>query len=150
MVDDNPHRPGAEPNSEPEPGSESTSGDPDANLSILGRIFNRKLPLETETTRFILANALDVFMTYLALSYSAAGRTSRLIGEGNPIARWFINRWGPKGMVFLKFTVVAFVVVLAQIIAQRKMSSARRLLNFGTILVTCVVIYSFILLLRAL
>lgn len=133
-----------------DPDSELPPVDDKKTSFSISRIFGTQLPLESETTHFILVNALDVFMTYLALSYSAAGRTSRLIGEGNPIARWFLHRWGPRGMVYLKFSVVLFVVLLTQYIAQRKMSSARRLLNFGTVVVGCVVIYSLILLLRAL
>jgi len=116
----------------------------------LSRILGRKLPLEAETTRFILVSALDVFMTYLALRYSEEGKTSRVIGEGNAIAGYFINRWGIRGMVYFKFAGVTVVVLLAQIIAQHKMTSARRLLNFGSIVVSCVVIYSLVLLLKAL
>lgn len=134
------------------PGNESQSPvkPEDSKPSLWQRMIGRNLPLENECALFILVSALDVFMTYLALRYSEEGRTSRIIGEGNPIAAYFINRWGIKGMVYFKFTIVAFVVVLAQWIAQRQMSSARRLLNFGTILVACVVIYSLLLLLNAL
>ena len=116
----------------------------------IGRVFGTKLPLETETVRFIFANAMDLFVTYLALNLSASGRTSRPIAEGNPIPLWFINRWGVKGMVYFKFAMVVFIVLLAQYVAQRKMTSARRLLNFGTVVVGGVAIYSVWLLVRAL
>lgn len=116
----------------------------------ISRLFGTKLPLETETTRFIFANAMDLFVTYLALNMSASGRTSRPIAEGNPIPLWFINRWGVKGMIYFKFGMVLFIVLLAQYVAQRKMTSARRLLNFGTIVVSGVVVYSLWLLIRAL
>lgn len=116
----------------------------------IARLFGTKLPLEAETTRFVLANAMDVFVTYLALNMSASGRTSRPIAEGNPIPLWFINRWGVTGMVYFKFGMVLFIVLLAQYVAQRKMTSARRLLNFGTIVVSAVVVYSLCLLVRTL
>ena len=115
----------------------------------LSRVLGRKLPLEAETTRFILASALDVFMTYLALRYSEDGRTSRVIGEENAFAAFFIHRWGIRGMVYFKFAGVTFVVLLTQIIAQHRMTTARRLLDFGAIVVSCVVIYSLVLLLKS-
>ncbi len=99
-------------------------------------IFRGHLPLETETAWFILANAGDVFMTYILLSIS------RQFVEGNPIARYFLYSWGPKGLIYFKFCVVAFVVVVAQVIARRKIVVARRLLNFGTLFVGGVVAYS--------
>jgi hypothetical protein len=115
----------------------------------LFRVLGRKLPLEAETTRFVLASALDVFMTYLALRYSEEGRTSRVIGEGNAFAAFFIHRWGIRGMVYFKFSSVTFVVLLAQVIAQHRMTTAKRLLDFGAIVVSCVVIYSLVLLLKS-
>ena len=117
--------------------------------SLVRRLFGRSLPLETETTLFILASALDVFMTHIVLTYSEARFTSYVIGEGNPVARYFINHWGPQGMVYFKFSVTAVVVLLAQAIAIRRLRVAKRLLDFGTALVACAVIYSFVLLLHA-
>ena len=101
-----------------------------------------QLPLETETARFVLASALDVFMTYLLI------RNPDRFVESNPVALYFLNHWGVKGMVWFKFGTVAFVCVLAQIIARRKPETARGLLNLATVVVGAVVLYSLLLYLR--
>lgn len=105
------------------------------------RRFFGRLPLETETARFIGVSALDVFFTYLLLAYGG-------YYEANPIAWWFIAGWGIKGMVYFKFGMVALITVLAQLIAVRHLVAARRVLNFGTLVVSVVVIYSLTLLVR--
>lgn len=112
-----------------------------------GNLFRRSLPLETETARFILVSVLDIVMTYLVIRYSHEGRTFALIGEGNPLPAMFISRWGIPGMVVFKMIIVAFVTVLAQVIARYSILKARFMLNFGTVIVSCVVCYSLWLLL---
>ena len=107
-----------------------------------GRAFwNHQLPLERETCIFILVNALDVFMTYLLL-------VTGNFRESNQLANYFIAGWGIKGMVYFKFTLVAVVTVIAQIVARKKMSTGRNLLNFGSLIVAGVVIYSIALFTR--
>ena len=69
--------------------------------------------------------------------------------ESNPIARFFINSWGPKGMVYFKFVMVAAVFVIVQIIAHRRVETAKKVLNFAIIAVGAVVTYSAVLYLRA-
>ena len=105
-------------------------------------IFRAHLPLEHETAWFIMVNALDVFMTYLLL------RTGEF-RESNGVANWFLMRYGIQGMVYFKFVLVGVVAVIAQIVARKKLRTGRWLLNVGTMLVGAVVIYSFILMIRA-
>ena len=116
--------------------------------SIWQTVFSKRLPLERETALFIMVSALDTFMTYLILRYSAEERTTAVLWEGNPFADYFVRHWGIRGMVYFKFTLVAVVTVIAQIIARERIETARRLLNFATLIVVAVVIYSLILLLR--
>lgn len=104
-------------------------------------ILGGQLPLENETVWFVLVSALDVFMTYLLVRQPH-------ITEGNPVAAFFLNHWGVKGMVYYKFFMVAFVAVIAQVIARKREDIARRLLQFATIVVGAVVIYSLVLYLR--
>jgi hypothetical protein len=99
------------------------------------------LPLETETSRYVLVSALDVFLTYLLIRQPH-------FTEANPLALYFINHWGVKGMVWFKFGLVAFVCVLSQAIARHKPEAACRLLNFATLVVGAVVAYSVMLYLR--
>ena len=114
---------------------------PSARPTIWQILFRRKLPLEQETTWFIFVNLLDFILTYLILQ--RGGFT-----EGNPIALFFLYSWGIKGMLYFKCALVTVVVVLAQIIAAKKVEAARRLLNLGTLIVTCVLFYSLSLLLK--
>lgn len=104
-------------------------------------ILRGHLPFEHETALFLMVSVFDVLMTYLML------RSGRFY-EANPVARFFINHWGPRGMVYFKFVVVAFVCILTQIIATRKPVLAERVLQFATVIVSCVVVYSLILFVR--
>ena len=104
-------------------------------------LLGRQLPLEAETVWFLLVSALDVFMTYLLIRQPG-------FTEGNPVAAFFINHWGIKGMVYYKFFMVAFVAVITQIIARQREDIAARLLQFATVVVGGVVVYSLALYLR--
>ena len=122
-----------------------TSEDPPKNKPRLKNrnFLLRHLPLEHETALYLLVSAFDVFMTYLLL------RTDRAV-EANPIARFFLNHWGIRGMIYFKFSLVAFVCVVTQIIANRKETTARRILYLAIAVVSVVVIYSLVLYVRIL
>lgn len=94
-----------------------------------------------ELIAFVFVNALDVFATYWLLAHGG-------YRESNPIALFFINHWGIRGMVYFKFGVVAFVCVLAHIVGMANPRLASRFLIFGTLLVAGVVVYSLVLYLR--
>lgn len=98
------------------------------------KIFDGQLPLQTETNVFILANVMDVYMTYVLLRHGAI--------EANPFANYILQQWGFNAMVWFKLVIVAFVCVIAQLIATRRIGTARGLLFFGTFLVSVVVLYS--------
>ncbi len=110
--------------------------------SLFQKLFRNQLPLESETTIFILVSALDIFMTWILLSGDG-------FRESNPIAKYFLDRWGRKGFVGFKFASVTVVCVIAQIVATKNLRLARMVLLFGTIVVGAVVVYSFMLWLRA-
>ena len=99
-------------------------------------IWVRQLPLETETCFFILANALDVVMTYILLNHSPEFQ------ESNQVANYFLTKFGFKAMIYFKFALVAFVTIVAQIIARTHLETARWVLITGTIIVGVVVAYS--------
>ena len=96
--------------------------------------LTRKIPLQDETSYFILVNVLDIFMTYILLRFGAI--------EANPIANFFLERFGFNGMIFFKLAVTAGVCVIAQIIALKSIAKARAVLALGTVLVGLVVAYS--------
>lgn len=104
-------------------------------------LLTGRLPLETETTVFILVNMLDFFATYWLLQHSNELGV-RPFTESNPVARFFLDRWGIKGLLGFKLAIVVFVCVVAQIVALRREATGRRLLQFGTVVVFGVVVYS--------
>lgn len=100
----------------------------------MSSFLTRKLPLQDQTTIFILVNVLDIFMTYILLRFGAI--------EANPIANFFLARFGFNGMIFFKLTITAGVCVIAQLIAVESIAKAKGLLAVGTLLVGSVVVYS--------
>lgn len=91
--------------------------------------------MEMEKAIFVLFNLLDIAMTFLLLQTGA-------FYESNPIANYVMNGWGFIGMVVFKLTMVAFVMMLANIIATKSTRSAKFLLWVGTAIVMGVVFYS--------
>jgi hypothetical protein len=102
-----------------------------------------ELPMESETTMFILVSVLDIVMTWYLISHS-----NRQVVEANPVAAFFLYRWGGNGLVGFKMFMVAVVCVLTQIIERFKPPLGLRVLQLGTTVVAFVVVYSFILALR--
>ena len=111
------------------------SKNPKGESGSKGFLFT-ELPLETETCFFILANALDVVMTYLLLNHGPEFQ------ESNGVARYFLDRFGFSGMICFKFVLVAFVAVVTQLIARSHLKTARTVLVAGTAIVGAVVVYS--------
>lgn len=99
-----------------------------------GKVLTSELPLQNETSLFILINVLDIFMTYIVL---------RLGGqEANSIARYFFDNWNIKGMVIFKLAMVTLVCLISQFVAYYQPRTAKLLLNFGSAIVGLVVLYS--------
>lgn len=113
----------------------------------MNQMKRRILLFETELSWFVLASALDVALTFLVLHYSNNGMTRTPIIESNPIAQWFISRWGFRGMAGYKIVMTLIVVVIAEIVGRQKPTVARLLLWGGTIVVSVVVVHSFRILL---
>lgn len=110
-------------------------------------VFRHPLLLERESALFLIVSVLDVMMTYLLLGELSDEDGRTIFYESNPVARWFFEGWGVGGIVYFKFAMVAVVEVIAHVVAIRKVNVARRLLDFGTLLVATVVLYSMVLLL---
>ena len=92
---------------------------------------------------FFVVSWLDVLMTYWLLTHHS-GR----FFESNPAADLVRSQWGFAGMVGYKFLLVGIVVMNSFIIVRYRPDIARRLIQFATLVVNAVVIYSLILLLK--
>jgi hypothetical protein len=67
----------------------------------------------------------DLFMTYTLL------RTGPHFFESNPVAQWFFARWNMAGMALFKFSVMAGVIALGEIIERHRPGWGRFVLALG-------------------
>ena len=90
-----------------------------------------------ETLILGLVSGLDVVMTYNLLTRGDGGFT-----ESNPIARYFLDRWGMAGMAYFKASMTLLVCVITQIVARKNSVLAKQVLGLATLIIVAVVIYS--------
>lgn len=93
--------------------------------------------LPQETLILCVVSLLDVVMTYRLLT-----REDISFVESNPFARYFLYRWGMKGMAYFKVGMTVIVCVVTQIIARPKPELARKVLGVAILIIAGVVIYS--------
>ncbi len=94
---------------------------------------------EGETLLYILLSVADLVITHFLLQHQAEGFQ---FVEANPVAREIIHHWGPRGMVYFKFGMVALICLVTQIIARYRPFTARLVLLFAIVMMLYVVIYS--------
>jgi len=90
---------------------------------------------------YLVVSALDFVATKYMLEM---GR----FREANPVAQYFLFGWGPRGLLYFKAALTGLVCVISQIVATKHPRVARAILEFGTVVVTLVLLYSAWLLLR--
>ena len=95
----------------------------------------RTYSLTAPKALFVALNMLDVLLTFLLL------RTESFY-ESNPVAEEILQRFGFAGMIVYKLTIMLGVLLIVNVIAIWKMNTSRRLLQVGSALMTCVVVYS--------
>lgn len=109
----------------------------------LRRVWRRWRAIETQATWFMLVNFLDAAFTWILLTRGhRSGDPNLEFTESNSFAAYFLNHWGLKGLVAFKLGLVLFVCLIGLAIAMRHEDRARNVLNFGTLVVTGVVLYS--------
>ena len=107
---------------------------------LITLLFQRQLPLQSETSYFILINVLDIISTNALLRSHAI--------EANPLANYFLKHWGFPGMIAFKLGLVAGVCMVTQMIAVYHLKRAKQVLTIGCGIVGLVVAYSAIMLIR--
>lgn len=128
--------------------SNSFGHDMRAAARTLSRVFFRRLPLERETSLFLLASVLDFTMTYLLLTFRHQEGSRFRFFESNAVARYFLYSWGFRGLAYFKLAAAAVIVLICQIVARRRLELARGVLYLATAVTSGVVIYSLWLLLQ--
>ncbi len=97
--------------------------------------------IEHDAAWFILANFLDAAVTWILLTRGQRTGTGMIV-ESNRFARYFLDHWGPKGLFGFKLSMVAFVCLIALIVATQRAETSRWLFRVGTLVVIVVVFYS--------
>jgi len=105
-------------------------------------MVRRAIPLQYETLLFILVSVLDIAMTWRLVQIDYRVR------EGNPLANYVWMHWGIRGVVYFKMAMVAFIVLVCQVIATRRPELARWVLRLAIAVAAFVVIYGLALVLR--
>lgn len=95
-----------------------------------------------ETWIYPSLGAVDIALTYVLIGYY--GHV-----EGNPIARYFVDGWGLKGMIWFKLGMVSVILGIVHYIAQTRLQTARRVAQFAVATVTFVVCYSIMLIVNS-
>jgi hypothetical protein len=126
---------------------EMSQGNRPSAIRTLFVALRHRLPLEGETALFILASTLDAMLTRYLL-WNGSSNNGIFFVEANPIPRYFFESWGLDGLTYFKFALVALVSIICQVIARRRVDVARRVLNFASIVVMGVVIYSVVLMMQ--
>jgi hypothetical protein len=86
---------------------------------------------------FVLLSLLDLVLTCWLLGHSEGQ-----VYEANPVARWWLVRYGAAGLAGFKGAVVLIVVPLVTFIARREPRAAGRILTFGCVSLVLVDLYS--------
>ena len=100
-----------------------------------GRTILTRGLLEFEKTVFVVINLMDIVMTILLLNTGS-------FYESNPLANFFLERWGFVGMIGFKLVLIGFVLLISNVVAIWRFNTARNLLYFGSVTVGAVVTYS--------
>ena len=106
------------------------------------RFWTARVQLPAGSFAFIVLNLADLVLTYMILTHQDTWGY-----ETNPVARYWHGLWGLPGLVFMKFNLVAIVLVICQMLHKYRPRLARRLLMLCCIIVGVVVCYGLAMLL---
>ena len=95
-----------------------------------------------EVWLFGVLSAADVALTYVLIGYH--GHV-----EGNPVAAWFVEGWGLKGMIWFKAGMITVVLGACHFVLPHRPIAARSIMRLGTLAALAVVVYSVGLLLKS-
>jgi len=100
------------------------------------RFWTNPVHLPIESWAFIFLNLAALVLTHAILTHRDTWGY-----ESNPVARYWYGSWGLGGLVFMKFMLVAIVLVICQILHKYRPKLARRLLVLCCVIVGVVVCY---------
>lgn len=106
------------------------------------------LPLGSLLAFAILSVGDLAFTRLLLVDLNQAGLPDKRFFENNPLAFAWHERFGWHGLMFYKIAAVSLFAISAIVIAQAQPRKARFLTNFGCLVVSSVLLYSYYMLRR--
>jgi hypothetical protein len=83
---------------------------------------------------FVLVSSLDVILTWIVLEKGGK--------ELNPIAALVIDDWGLNGAIAFKFSLVLFVIIVAEVVGRAQHGTGRGLAVVAVIISAMPVVYT--------
>ncbi len=121
--------------------SRNSAGESDA-AAVPASDFDLQWLRWKEVWLFAVLSAADIALTYVLIGHFGHA-------EGNPVARYFVEGWGLKGMIWFKLGLVSVILGVCHFIRPSRPRTARLIVQFGLTAAAFVVAYSVVLLLRA-
>ena len=87
--------------------------------------FGAPMRIGAEGMLLIILSAIDLLVTHRLL------RQNSLAYESNPIAQWFFARWNIIGMIAFKFSLIAFVFIVGEVIERHRPGVGRAIVLLG-------------------
>ncbi|MDG3006815.1 DUF5658 family protein [Paludisphaera mucosa] len=103
--------------------------------SLLHESAGRESVLAAEISALLLLSVADLMTTYHLM------RTHPKFYESNPVAQFFFARWNIAGMAVFKFSVIAFVVVVGEVVERRRPGLGRFVILTGCLASMVVVVH---------
>lgn len=103
------------------------------------RWSRRPLPMSDEYAGFLLLNMFDLFLTGYIFRHGGE--------EVNPVGIWVMDRFGMSGFAVFKFAMVAFAILIIEVIYRLRPDRARSLLNTANLVYLGVILWECVLLL---
>lgn len=93
-----------------------------------------KSRVQTLSLCLIVLSLMDLLVTYLLLYNYFPD-----VYEANPVAQWFFLRWNILGMTLFKFTLVASVIVMGEVIERHRQGLGKTIMIFACVAAGAVV-----------
>jgi uncharacterized protein DUF5658 len=86
---------------------------------------------------FMLLSVCDLVLTWWLLRHSG-----RVVCEANPVADWWLSRFGWCGLAAFKIGMMVLIMVLLRLVSQHRPRAAGHVLSFACAVLAAVVVHS--------
>lgn len=103
-------------------------------------LFGRHVLFPDHYSWFVLASTMDLLMTWVVLHSGGI--------EANAIARYIIEKFDLYGTLVFKFAMVVLVVVICEVVGQRRYATGRALATWAIVVPASGVLMAVLVLMR--